>query len=133
MCNVTAWLEARIAASTADYLWVGAHHPVYSIGGHGPTMPLIELVKPLLEKYQANYFSGHEHNLQHIKEVNSTVNYIVTGAGMQCCYPENYASIDLVPKGSVRFAVVAGPGDGPTGSGHEPMPFGVIGGEFVQK
>ena len=86
-------------------------------------------------KYQGNYFNGHDHNLQHIKEVNSTVNYIVTGkrlslslclslslfhikevnstvnyiitgAGMQCCYPENYASLELVPKGSVRFAVV---------------------------
>ena len=126
-------MKARIAASTADYLWVGAHHPVYSIGGHGPTAPLVEYVKPLLEKYEANYFNGHDHNLQHIREANSTVNYVVTGAGMQCCYPENYASIEQVPKGSVRFAMVGGPGDGPTGSGYEPMPFSMRGGEFIKK
>ena len=30
--------------------------------------------------------------------------------------------------GSVRFAMVDGPGDGPTGSGFEPMPFAMLGG-----
>ena len=28
-----------------------------------------------------SYLSGHDHNLQHIKETNSTVHYIVSGAG----------------------------------------------------
>jgi hypothetical protein len=31
-----AWLEDRMAKSTADYLWVGAHYPVWAIGQDGP-------------------------------------------------------------------------------------------------
>jgi len=83
-------------------------------------------LKPLLEKYGANYFNGHDHNLQHIRENGSAVNYITTGAGMQCCYPDD--ALYQVPPGSVRFAMVAGPEYGPTGSGYQPMPFGMIGG-----
>ena len=31
------WLEGAMAASTADYLWVGGHYPVWSVCTHGPT------------------------------------------------------------------------------------------------
>jgi hypothetical protein len=44
------WVEATIAASTADYLWVGGHYPVYSACSHGPTPELITKLKPHLEK-----------------------------------------------------------------------------------
>ena len=43
-------LEQRMAASTADYLWAGAHYPVYSICSHGPTEQLVKMLKPKLEK-----------------------------------------------------------------------------------
>ena len=122
------WLEKRIAASTADYLWVGSHYPVYSIGGHGPDGSLIMQVKPLLEKYEANYFNGHDHDLIHMRLNGSKVNYVTTGSGMQCCYPDAHLTDPLIPAGSVRFAMVDGPGDGPTGSGFEPMPFAMVGG-----
>ena len=115
------WLEARMAASTADYLWVGAHYPVWSIASHGPTAGLVAKLRPLLERYEANYFNGHDHDLEHIREVGSKVNYVTTGSGMACCYADS--NLAKVPKGSVRFAMVGGPGKGPTGSGWEPMPF----------
>ena len=114
------WLEARMAASTADYLWVGAHYPVWSIASHGPTAGLVTKLRPLLEKYEANYFNGHDHDLEHIQEVGSKVNYVTTGSGMACCYADS--NLAKVPKGSVRFAMVGGPGKGPTGYGWEPMP-----------
>ena len=125
-----AWLESRINTSTADYLWVGSHYPVYSIGGHGPDADLIMRLKPLLEKYEANYFNGHDHDLEHIRENSSKVNYVTTGSGMQCCYPDANLYHPLIPEGSVKFAMVFGPEqmDGPAGSGYEPMPFSMLGG-----
>ena len=32
-----AWLTSRLASSTADYLWVGGHFPVWAIGRDPPT------------------------------------------------------------------------------------------------
>ena len=34
------WLEGRINSSTADYLWVGGHYPVWSIVSLTPYHPL---------------------------------------------------------------------------------------------
>ena len=40
--------------STADYLWVGGHYPVWAIGGDGPT-GIREKLRPLLNKWEAQY------------------------------------------------------------------------------
>jgi tartrate-resistant acid phosphatase type 5 len=95
------WLEARMKASRADYLWVGGHYPVWSIAAHGPTAGLVEKLRPLLHKYEANFFNGHDHDLEHIQEVGSKVNYVTTGSGMACCYPDSH--LHQVPNGSVRL------------------------------
>ena len=42
------WLEDTLKASTADYLWVAGHYPVYSHCQHGPTLKLILRVLRLL-------------------------------------------------------------------------------------
>lgn len=55
-----AWLEGRLASSTADYLWVGGHYPVWSIASHGPTTGLVERLRPLLHQHDAHYFNGHD-------------------------------------------------------------------------
>lgn len=34
-----------------------------------------------LPRFICRYFSGHDHDMQHLKEDNSTVNYFVSGAG----------------------------------------------------
>mmetsp|Transcript_21506 Transcript_21506/g.56067 ORF Transcript_21506/g.56067 Transcript_21506/m.56067 type:complete len:459 (-) Transcript_21506:147-1523(-) len=116
-----AWLEGRIANSTADYLWVGAHYPVWSIGNHGPTSDLVTRLRPLLHAHEANFFNGHDHDLEHIVEDGSPVNYITTGSGMACCYTDG--NLDKVPNGSVRFAMV-----GNNGSQWEKMPFPMLSG-----
>lgn len=79
----TAWLEAELAKSTAQWKIVCAHHPVYSCSGkHGDTEELILNVAPLLEKYHVQVFlNGHEHDMQHLQV--GTVNYFCSGAGSQ--------------------------------------------------
>lgn len=76
------WIKQTLEQSTAEYLIVAGHHPVLSAGIHGNTPYLISKLKPLLEENDVTaYLSGHDHNLQHIKEDHSNVHYIVTGNG----------------------------------------------------
>jgi len=96
------WIEKSLAASTADYIIVGGHYPVWSIGNHGPTSQLIEQLKPLLEKYNVNaYICGHDHNMQVIQENNSTVQYLVIGNANFMDGRTTHAS--KVPTGSSKF------------------------------
>ena len=77
-----AWLETALAASTAPWKILVAHHPVYSGGVHGDTPYIIAHVLPLLEKYGVQaYFNGHDHNLQHLQA--GDVNLFCSGAGSQ--------------------------------------------------
>ncbi|KAJ8604122.1 hypothetical protein CTAYLR_001798 [Chrysophaeum taylorii] len=109
------WLSATLNASTADYLWVGGHYPVWSACSHGPTFELVETLRPQLEAVGAHYMSGHDHCLGHIDD-GTGVQYIVAGNGMECCYDPTNA--DKNPDESIKF-FAAGPG----GSTYEPMPF----------
>jgi 3',5'-cyclic AMP phosphodiesterase CpdA len=64
-----AWLEGELAKSTADYLIVAGHYPVYSICEHGPTAVLVSKLKPMMEKYKVTaYLAGHDHCAEHINE-----------------------------------------------------------------
>ena len=77
------WLNEVLANAKEQWILVFGHHPVYSASKtHGNTPEMIERVKPLLEKYHAQfYFCGHDHDMQHLREKGSKVDYIVTGAG----------------------------------------------------
>ena len=55
-------------------------HAVWSVGHHGPTDVLVEKLNPMLVKYKvAAYFSGHDHDMQHLND--SGVQYFLSGAG----------------------------------------------------
>ena len=59
------WIEQTLNSSTAAYLLVGGHFPVWSVGLHGPTYCLKNKLMPLLKKYDVTaYLAGHDHNNQ---------------------------------------------------------------------
>lgn len=94
------WLETTLSASTADYLWVAGHYPIYSICTHGPTQGIISSVLPLLKKYKATgYISGHDHCQEQLELDGLAL--VVSGAGAENVYgPSN---INNVPSDSLLF------------------------------
>jgi len=77
------WLNDVLVNSKEQWKIVFGHHPVYSASTkHGNTVEMIQKVKPLLEKYHAQfYFCGHDHDFQHLREKDKNVDYVVTGTG----------------------------------------------------
>jgi len=100
-----SWIEGQLKASTAKYILVAGHYPVYSVCEHGPTSTLITNLKPLLEKYGAHMISGHDHCQEHIQETGSKVNHFVTGMGMECCYQSSNKA--KVPTNSLQWYIAA--------------------------
>ncbi|KAI6646617.1 Tartrate-resistant acid phosphatase type 5 [Oopsacas minuta] len=96
------WIEDQLKASTADWLLVAGHYPVWSIAEHGPTKILVDKLRPLLEKYKVTaYLCGHDHNMQHLREQGSVVDYFVIGAGHFT--DSSNAHKNDVPHGSLKF------------------------------
>lgn len=59
------WIKHVLSSSSANYILVGGHFPVYSAGMHGNTQCLIEKLKPVLEENKVTAFlAGHDHNNQ---------------------------------------------------------------------
>jgi hypothetical protein len=113
------WLEATLLSSTADWLIVVGHHPVWSIGTYGPTWPLVERLIPLLNAAGvALYFSAHEYSMAHFRsEPHLTgVDYVIAGNGAYAAGANGSSSgasdahVDDVVVGSLQFAYVAGTG-----------------------
>lgn len=97
-----AWAEMEMARSTADYLWLAGHYPVWSGCSHGNDETMNTVYKPLIEKYHlTGYMSGHDHCEEHIDEGKGPA-YVLTGSGFECCYKGSNA--DKVPEGAIKFA-----------------------------
>ena len=111
------WLNKSMAASTADYLWVGGHFPVWSGCSHGPTPELVERLRPLLTLHQAHYMSGHDHCSSFHDEGHGPV-YVVAGNGDNCCYQSKNA--EKLPPNTTKFAYWTG--ECPVGATHCPRP-----------
>lgn len=77
------WLQKVLSEATEDWIIVAGHHPIYSASEkHGDTIELISKLSGLFEQYGVDiYFCGHDHDMQHLKQKGSDVNYIVTGTG----------------------------------------------------
>ncbi|KAE9553348.1 hypothetical protein FO519_003411 [Halicephalobus sp. NKZ332] len=100
-----SWIQEELKKhSSADYIFVGGHYPIYSASSHGGSKCLLDRLDPILRNSGVTaYFSGHDHDLQHI-EVNqggSTMDYIVSGAGSRGDPSDKHE--DEVPRGSVLF------------------------------
>jgi hypothetical protein len=78
-----AWLDATLAASDAEWKVVVGHHPIYVGSTRYQDNPrLIADLVPIFERHGVQaYFSGHDHNLQHLRPEGSPVDYFVSGAG----------------------------------------------------
>jgi hypothetical protein len=95
------WLEATLAASTADFLFVSGHYPVWSVCEHGPTQSLVDTLKPLMEKYKVSaYFAGHDHCQQHIDD-GAGVQYHVVGAAN--LHQHSDKNRDKVPSDQLKY------------------------------
>lgn len=102
--GMLSWLEGELRhAGCRDdgrgaWCVVSTHWPVYSFGGNGPTKELQEDLVPIMERYGvAAYFSGHDHNLQHIVPDASSgraVEYFVSGGGGYRLHPGLKPEVD---------------------------------------
>ena len=78
------WAEEELRRSTGDWRIVVGHHPVYSSGRHGPTVRAVyDKLLPLLQRYDVHvYFSGHDHNMQHLRSgAHPGTQFVVSGGG----------------------------------------------------
>lgn len=96
----TQWIEETLAASTADYLIVAGHYPVYSVGDHGPTSALSPQKFPYLRKYKVStYLCGHDHSAQHI-DVGDGIQYHVIGSAN---FASGWGHINSVSSSQLKF------------------------------
>mmetsp|Transcript_96641 Transcript_96641/g.201997 ORF Transcript_96641/g.201997 Transcript_96641/m.201997 type:complete len:379 (+) Transcript_96641:326-1462(+) len=104
------WLEQKLSTSTADFLWVAGHFPIYSVGEDGTTDRLVQRLLPLLQKYGAHYLSGHDHMMEHFEA--DGVQMFLAGAGRMCCYNDDL--LDTVPSKAIRFYISGDNARGPS-------------------
>ena len=104
------WLTSTLAGSTADWIIVVGHFPVYSVGENGPTAMLVSRLLPLMDAAGvALYISGHDHSLQHIAPATgSEVDFLVTGAGAK--YNATMIHASAIPAGTLKYQYGVGCG-----------------------
>jgi len=75
------WFRDQLAASTAKWKIVAAHHPVLSGGHHGRSENVANVLTPLFAEFNVDlYMSGHDHDLQ-LLDSNQGWLQLVSGAG----------------------------------------------------
>ncbi|KAF5197575.1 Purple acid phosphatase [Thalictrum thalictroides] len=75
-------LESALRESTSKWKIVVGHHAIRSIGHHGDTLELINLLLPILEAYEVDfYMNGHDHCLEDISSTTSPIHFLTSGAG----------------------------------------------------
>lgn len=78
-------LEVRLSRSNAAWKIVVGHHPPRSNGDHGNNKELMQYLEPILYEWGVQiYFSGHDHDLEHLYVEKLGINYFVSGGGSQC-------------------------------------------------
>lgn len=77
------WLEAELAKPrTTPFVAVAAHHPLYSNGQHRDNPKLIAQWDSLLRRHNVDlYFSGHDHDLQHLEFEGHPTSFVISGGG----------------------------------------------------
>lgn len=96
-----SFVEGKLKKSSAEYLLVAGHYPVFSACSNGNTKVLIEKLDPLLKKYGVTaYISGHDHCQFHYNYEN--MEYLLSGIGKDCCYGSEEKK-NLPESGKLRY------------------------------
>ena len=96
------WIEKELNQSSADYLFVAGHYPVWNVGKHQNTDCLIAQLRPLLIEYNVTmYLNGHSHTMEYIVEDDyPNMPYITQGAAHGC---DDVTYNDTVPMQWVKY------------------------------
>ncbi len=80
--NQLNWMNTNLKNNFFQWKIVIGHHPIYSAGQHGDTKALQGKFLDNLENNNVDiYFSGHEHDLQYLKNPNIKTHFFISGAG----------------------------------------------------
>jgi hypothetical protein len=86
------WLVDELQAAPADCcLLIAVHHPIFSLGSHGPSPRVAAAIDHAIKttgRFPDAVFSGHEHNYQRFTQQwdDRRIAHIVAGAGGQTGY-----------------------------------------------
>ena len=95
-----AWINATLAASTADYLVVAGHYPIFSVCEHGPTPLFVARLLPMMAAAKASaYLGGHDHCAEYL-EYGGVAHH---GVGAAHEYNPSTKHADAVPKGALKW------------------------------
>ncbi|XP_027342125.1 purple acid phosphatase 3-like [Abrus precatorius] len=75
-------VDLALRQSTATWKVVIGHHTIKSAGHHGDTQELVLYLLPLLQANNVDlYINGHEHGLEHISSLDSSIQLLTSGGG----------------------------------------------------
>lgn len=81
-----AWLDSTLTASNEDWTIVIGHHPIYAETPKSDSerLDLQQRLDPILKRHKVDvYACGHIHNFQHIRKVDSDIDYVVNSSASQ--------------------------------------------------
>ncbi|XP_022735153.1 purple acid phosphatase 17-like [Durio zibethinus] len=82
LANLLKDLDTALKKSTAKWKIVVGHHAIRSVGHHGDTPELIKFLLPILKANNVDlYINGHDHCLEHIASLDSSIQFLTSGAG----------------------------------------------------
>ena len=80
-----AWIDSLLTTSKEDWVLVVGHHPIFAETGKDESerLDLQKRLDSILRKHTNvdMYLCGHIHNFQHIRKVDSNIDYVVNTSG----------------------------------------------------
>jgi 3',5'-cyclic AMP phosphodiesterase CpdA len=75
------WLDDTLAAATSQWRVACLHHPLYSSGRHGSTLPARKRLEPILRRHRVDLvLAGHDHHYERTHPIDG-ITYVVSGGG----------------------------------------------------
>lgn len=80
-----SWIDSLLTTSKEDWVLVVGHHPIFAETGKDDSerLDLQKRLDSILRKHKNvdMYLCGHIHNFQHIRKVDSNIDYVVNTSG----------------------------------------------------